>query len=54
MNPTLTICDAPTDAIRDAIASLLGDFNTENGHPPDRYTVAVTLADDTGKIVGGL
>lgn len=54
MDPTLTICDSPTDAVRDAIASSLGQFNAENGFPPDRQTVAITLADDDGRIVGGL
>lgn len=54
MDPTLTICDSPTDAIRDAVAGPLGYFNAENGYPPDRQTVAITLADEEGQIVGGL
>lgn len=54
MDPTLTICDSPTDAVREAIAFSLGHFNAENGFPPDRQTVAITLADDDGQIVGGL
>lgn len=54
MDFTLTICDSPTDAIRDAIASSLGDFNAENGYPPDRQNLALTLADEAGQIVGGL
>lgn len=54
MDAILNICDCPSDAIRDAIASSLGIFNAENGYPPDRHTVAVTLANEEGQIVGGL
>ena len=54
MDATLTICDSPTDAVRDAIASSLGHFNAENGYLPDRLTVAVTLLNEDGQIVGGL
>lgn len=54
MDPVLAVCDAPTDAVRDAIAARLGDFNAEHGYPPDRQTVAITLTDDDGRIVGGL
>ena len=54
MAATLTICDSPTDAVRDAIASSLSHFNAENGYPPDRQTIAVTLANEDGQIVGGL
>ena len=54
MDATIAICDSPTDAVRDAIASSLGHFNAENGYPPDRQSVAVTLANEDGQIVGGL
>lgn len=54
MQSTLSICESPTDEVRKAIASSLGHFNAENGYPPDRQTVAITLADEGGPIVGGL
>ncbi len=54
MDTTLTICDAPTDAIREAILAPLSAFNAENGYPADPQPVAITLTDDSGEVVGGL
>jgi len=54
MHTTLTICDAPNDAIRDAILGSLAVFNAESGYPADPKPVAITLTDDNGEIVGGL
>ncbi len=54
MDANLTICDAPTDAIRDAILGPLSAFNAENGYPADPKPVAITLTDDRGEVVGGL
>ncbi|MFA5966016.1 MAG: GNAT family N-acetyltransferase [Sphingomonas sp.] len=54
MDAALTICDAPTDAIRDAILAPLSAFNAEQGYPADPLPIAITLTDDDGKIVGGL
>ncbi|MDH7976035.1 GNAT family N-acetyltransferase [Sphingomonas sp. AR_OL41] len=54
MDATLTICDAPTDAIRDAILAPLSAFNAEQGYPADPKPIAITLTDDDGAVVGGL
>ena len=54
MHTTLTICDAPNDAIRDAILGSLAVFNAESGYPADPKPVAITLTDDNGEIIGGL
>jgi GNAT superfamily N-acetyltransferase len=54
MKPTLIVCDAPTDAIRDAILAPLAAFNTNSGYPADPQTVAITLTDDRGAVIGGL
>ncbi|WP_067733235.1 GNAT family N-acetyltransferase [Novosphingobium naphthalenivorans] len=54
MDTTLTVCDAPTDAIRDAILAPLSQFNAENGYPADPRPVAITVTDKDGAIIGGL
>ena len=54
MDPIVTVCEDPTDAVRDAILAALTRFNTDNGYPPDPAPVALTITDDDGKIVGGL
>lgn len=54
MDTAITICDTPSDAIRDAILRPLADFNAQNGYPADPQPVAIALADDSGEIVGGL
>lgn len=54
MDTALTICEAPTDAIRDAILGPLSAFNAQNGYPADPQTIAITLTGDDGNIVGGL
>ena len=54
MDTVITICDTPTDAIRDAILGPLADFNAQNGYPADPQPIAITLTDDKGEVVGGL
>ncbi len=54
MDTILTICDAPTDAIREAILRPLASFNAENGYPADLQPLVITLTDDSGEVVGGL
>jgi GNAT superfamily N-acetyltransferase len=54
MDTAITICDTPTDAIRDAILGPLADFNAQNGYPADPQPIAITLTDDNGEVVGGL
>ena len=54
MKAALTVCDNPTDSIRDAILNPLAEFNAENGYPADPQPVAITLTDDDGAIIGGL
>ena len=53
MEATLTICDEPSDAIRDAILAPLAAFNADNGYPADPQPVVITLTVEGG-IVGGL
>lgn len=54
MDTTLTVCDAPTEAIRDAILAPLSQFNAENGYPADPRPVAITVTGKDGAIIGGL
>ena len=54
MDAALTICDAPTDAIREKILAPLSAFNAEQGYPAEATPIAITLTDDDGEVVGGL
>jgi GNAT superfamily N-acetyltransferase len=54
MDIALTVCDAPSDAIREAILAPLSAFNADNGYPADLKPVAITLTDGDGAIIGGL
>ena len=54
MNSSITICDTPTDADRDAILAPLAAFNADNGYPADPRPVAILLRDETANTVGGL
>lgn len=54
MSSSITICDTPTDADRDAILGPLAAFNADNGYPADPRLVAILLSDEAGKTVGGL
>ena len=50
----MTVCENPTDDVRQAILAPLAAFNAENGYPADARFLAITLTDPAGKIVGGL
>ena len=52
--PLMTVCENPTDDVRQAILAPLAAFNAENGYPADARFLAITLTDPAGKIVGGL
>jgi len=54
MSSSLTICNAPTDADRDAILAPLAAFNANSGYPADPHPVAILLHDEAGNTVGGL
>ena len=54
MKAALTVCDTPTDSIREAILKPLAEFNAENGYPADPQPVAITLTGDDGEVIGGL
>jgi GNAT superfamily N-acetyltransferase len=54
MHPKLSVCEDPTDEVREAILAGLSAFNAENGYPANLQQVAITLTDDAGAIVGGL
>lgn len=51
---TLSVCETPTDEIREAILAPLSAFNAESGYPADPRSLAIVLKDDAGAIVGGL
>jgi len=50
----MTVCENPTDDVRQAILAPLAAFNAENGYLADARFLAITLTDPAGKIVGGL
>ena len=52
--PTMRVCEAPTDDIREAIFAPLTAFNTGSGYPADPRSLAIALTDEAGTIVGGL
>ena len=54
MKTVLTVCDASTDLIRDAILDPLAQFNAENGYPADPQPLAITLNSENGAVIGGL
>jgi GNAT superfamily N-acetyltransferase len=54
MDEMLSVCENPTDEVREAILDALATFNAENGYPAEMQYVAITLKDDFGAVVGGL
>jgi GNAT superfamily N-acetyltransferase len=44
----------PSDSVRDAILAPLMGFNAANGYPPDPQSLAITLTDPSGAVLGGL
>jgi GNAT superfamily N-acetyltransferase len=54
MDATLSVCQAPTEEVREAILTPLAAFNAANGYPADLQCLAITLQDCEGTVVGGL
>jgi len=50
----MSVCEAPTEELRQTILGLLASFNAENGYPADLQPLAITLSDDAATVIGGL
>ena len=54
MSYRIAVEEDASNELRQAIVDQLGEFNAANGYPPDARTVALTVRDNAGKMVGAL